>query len=95
MKLRSPLIIAALLGFAATASAQTVVCTPEEALKKAEETAVTINRIAAGNPDKAARLHEQLKALQERDPARGHHGACEAYERIINELNRQDAANGN
>lgn len=95
MKLRSPLIIAALLGCAATASAQTVVCTPEEALRKAEETAITINRIADGNPEKAARLHEQLKALQERDPTRSHHGACEAYERIISELKRQDAANGN
>ena len=95
MKLRSPLIIAALLGCAASASAQIVVCTPEEALRKAEETAVTINRLAAGNPDKAAQLHEQLKALQERAPTRSHHGACEAYERIISELNRQNAASGN
>lgn len=92
MKLRSPLIIAALLGFAATVSAQTVVCTPEAALKKAEETAVTINRIAAGNPAKAERMHEQLKALQERDPTQSHHGACEAYDRIIKELERQDAS---
>ncbi|PRB80584.1 hypothetical protein [Pseudomonas sp. MYb185] len=94
MKLRSPLMFAALLACAATASAQTVVCTPEEALKKAEETAVTINRIAAGNPEKAARLHEQLKALQERDPTRSHHGACEAYDRIIHELEEKNAAGG-
>ncbi|CEA01733.1 hypothetical protein BN1049_00516 [Pseudomonas saudimassiliensis] len=90
MKLRSPLMFAALLGFAATASAQAVICTPEEALKKAEETAVTINRIAAGDPAKAERMHEQLKALQERDPTQSHHGACEAYDRVIKELERQD-----
>lgn len=90
MKLRSQLIFAALLG-AATLSAQAAVCTPEEALKRAEVAAITINRIADGNPEKAAQLHEQLKALQVREPTRSDHGACEAYDRIIEELERQDA----
>lgn len=89
MKLLSPLMLAALLGCATTALATTetpVVCTPEEALKKAEETAVTINRIAGGDAEKAARLHEQLVELQQRDPTRSDHGACEAYDRVIKEL---------
>lgn len=94
MKLRSPLILAALLGFATTALAETetpVICTPEAALLKAEETAVTINRIAAGNAEKAARLHEQLVELQQRDPTRSDHGACEAYDRVIKELESRNA----
>lgn len=94
MKLRSPLILAALLGFATAALADTdtpVVCTPEAALKKAEETAITINRIADGNPEKAARLHEQLLELQQRDPTRSDHGACEAYDRVIKELESRNA----
>ena len=94
MQLRSPLILAALLGFATAALADTqtpVICTPEAALKKAEETAITINRIAAGNAEKAARLHEQLVELQQRDPTRSDHGACEAYDRVIKELERKDA----
>lgn len=88
---RSQLIFAALLG-TATLSAQAAVCTPEEALKRAEVAAVTINRIADGNPEKAAQLHEQLKALQAREPTRSDHGACEAYDRIIEELERHDAS---
>ena len=94
MKLRSPLILAALLGFATAALAETdapVVCTPEAALKKAEETALTINRLAAGDAEKAARLHEQLVQLQERDPTRSDHGACEAYDRVIKELESKNA----
>lgn len=94
MKLRSPLILAALLGLATAASADTdtpVVCTPEAALLKAEETAITINRLADGNAEKAARLHEQLVELQQRDPTRSDHGACEAYDRVIKELERKNA----
>ena len=88
---RSQLIFAALLG-TATLSAQAAVCTPEEALKRAEVAAVTINRIADGNPEKAAQLHEQLKALPAREPTRSDHGACEAYDRIIEELELHDAS---
>ncbi|MFA5678471.1 MAG: hypothetical protein WC953_08715 [Pseudomonas sp.] len=94
MKLRSPLILAALLGLATAVSAETTtptVCTPEEALKKAEETAMTIHRIANGDPDKAARLHEQLKELQQREPTRSDHGACAAYDRVIQELEQKNA----
>lgn len=93
MKLRSPLILAALLGFTTAALADTetpVICTPEAALLKAEETAITINRIADGDAAKAARLHEQLKELQQRDPTRSDHGACEAYDRVIKELERMN-----
>ncbi len=90
MKLRSQLIFAALLGTAAL-STQAAVCTPEEALKRAEVAAITINRIANGNPEKAAQLHESLKALQAREPTRSEHGACEAYNRVIEELERQEA----
>lgn len=93
MKLRAPLILAALLGFATAVSAETVtpaICTPEAALKKAEETAITINRIADGNAEKAALLHEQLKELQQREPTRSDHGACEAYDRVIKELERKN-----
>lgn len=95
MKLRSPLILAALLSCTSAVLADTqtsVVCTPEVALQKAEETAITINRIADGNPEKAARLHEQLKELQQRDPTRSDHGACEAYDRVIKELKRMNEA---
>ncbi len=95
MKLRSPLMLVALLGFAtavaATEAPTPTICTPEEALKKAEETAITINRIAAGNAEKAAQLHEQLKELQEREPTRSDHGACAAYDRVIQELERKNA----
>lgn len=90
MKLRSQLIFAALLG-ATCLSAQAEVCTPEDALKRAEVAAITINRIANGNPEKAAQLHELLKDLQVREPVRSGHGACEAYNRVIEELERQEA----
>lgn len=96
MKLRYSLILAALMACATSVTAQTdapspVICTPEEALRKAEETAITINRIADGNADKAARLHEQLKELQQREPTRSDHGACEAYDRVIKELEQRNA----
>lgn len=99
MKLRAPLILMALLGLTTAVSAETaktdevtttVHCTPEEAVRKAEETAVVIHRITDGNPEKAAHLHEQLQELQRRDPTRSEHGACEAYERIIKELKQQN-----
>lgn len=98
MKLRSPLILVALLGFTTLVSAESVettdtppyVCTPEEALKKAEETAITINEIAAGDAAKAERLHNQLIELQQRDPTRSDHGACEAYDRVIKELREKN-----
>lgn len=67
-------------------------CTPEQAQAKAEEVAETIHRLADGDQEKANRLHEQLLGLQLRDPTRSEHGACEAYDRIIKELEAKAAS---
>lgn len=65
------------------------VCTPEDAQRKAEEAASYINRTADGNPEKANAMHQKLLAFQERDPTMSRHSACEAYQRIIDELKRE------
>lgn len=83
MKILTGLVATALLAMAALPA---YACTPEEAQAKAEEVAETINRLADGNQAKANELHQQLLGLQLRDPTRSDHGACEAYERIIKEL---------
>ncbi|QJD57710.1 hypothetical protein HG264_01695 [Pseudomonas sp. gcc21] len=89
MTIRNSLALACVLSaFALPVSAQT--CTPEDAMRRAEVAAETINRIADNNPEKAAALHEKLLKFQERDPTRDRHSACEAYDRIIAELERKD-----
>lgn len=90
MTIRNSLTIACVLSvFALPSYAQT--CTPEAAMQRAEVAAETINRIADNDPEKAAALHEKLLKFQERDPTRDRHSACEAYDRIIAELERDDA----
>lgn len=76
----------ALAGLFSLLALPALACTPEEAQAKAEEVAETINRLADGDQAKANALHTQLLGLQLRDPTRSDHGACEAYERIIKEL---------
>ncbi|QIB51648.1 hypothetical protein [Pseudomonas sp. OIL-1] len=89
MTIRNNVALACVLSaFALPVSAQT--CTPEDAMHRAEVAAETINRIADNNPEKAAALHEKLLKFQERDPTRDRHSACEAYDRIIAELERED-----
>lgn len=90
MKKRYLAILACALGLASTPA---LACTPEEALVKAEEAAETIHRLADGDAEKANRMHERLLGLQARDPTSDRHTACEAYERVIQELEEQ-AANG-
>ncbi|HDZ57739.1 MAG TPA: hypothetical protein ENI17_01450 [Pseudomonas xinjiangensis] len=65
-------------------------CTPEEATQRAEVAAKTINRVAAGDPEKARALHAKLQALQEREPTSDRHSACEAYDRVIAEVERKE-----
>ena len=94
MKLCSPLMLVTLLSFASASMAETTTaanCTPEELLKKAEETAITINTIAGGDAAKAERLHTQLMELQQRSPAPTEIGACAVYEHIIQELKKNAA----
>ena len=94
MKLCSPLMLVTLLSFATAALADTATpatCTPEELLKKAEETAITINTIAGGDAAKAEQLHTQLMELQRRSPAPSENGACAAYDHIIQELKKNAA----
>ena len=88
MKILTGLVVTALFGMA---SLPAYVCTPEDAQAKAEEVAETINRLADGDQAKANELHKQLLGLQLRDPTRSDHGACEAYERIIKELEAKAA----
>lgn len=86
MKNRYNLIWACTLGLA---SLPALACTPEEALVKAEETAETIHRLANGDPETALKMHEELLRLQARDPTNDRHTACEAYDRVIEELEKQ------
>jgi hypothetical protein len=88
MKILTGLALAGLFSIAALPA---YACTPEEAQAKAEEVAETIHRLADGNQAKANELHTQLLGLQLRDPTRSDHGACEAYERIIKELEAKAA----
>ena len=89
MTIRNSLAIACVLSaFALPTYAQT--CTPEDAIQRAEVAAETINRMADNDPEKAAALHQKLLDFQERDPTRDRHSACEAYDRIIAELERED-----
>ena len=86
MKILTGLAVAGLFSIAALPA---YACTPEEAQAKAEEVAETIHRLADGDQAKANEL--QLLGLQLRDPTRSDHGACEAYERIIKELEAKAA----
>tara|TARA_R110000796_G_scaffold186168_2_gene303056 strand:- start:18407 stop:18676 length:270 start_codon:yes stop_codon:yes gene_type:complete len=88
MKILTGLAVAGLFSIAALPA---YACTPEEAQAKAEEVAETIHRLADGDQAKANELHTQLLGLQLRDPTRSDHGACEAYERIIKELEAKAA----
>ncbi|MEH6500774.1 MAG: hypothetical protein V7751_15420 [Pseudoalteromonas distincta] len=88
MKILTGLALAGLFSIAALPA---YACTPEEAQAKAEEVAETIHRLADGDQAKANELHTQLLGLQLRDPTRSDHGACEAYERIIKELEAKAA----
>ncbi|MFT6616722.1 MAG: hypothetical protein ACJAXR_002725 [Halopseudomonas sp.] len=86
----SSLITAGLLGlFTLPASAA---CTADDAVAKAEEVAATVHRIADGDPVKANELYEQLVALQLRNPTTDAHDPCEAYDRIVDELEKQNGA---
>ena len=88
MKILTGLAVAGLFSIAALPA---YACTPEEAQAKAEEVAEAIHRLADGDQAKANELHTQLLGLQLRDPTRSDHGACEAYERIIKELEAKAA----
>lgn len=90
MKTLSSLIVAGLLSIAALPSY--AACTDDEAVAKAEEVAETVHRLAGGDPVKANELYEQLVALQLRNPTTDEHDPCEAYDRIIEELEAQNAA---
>ena len=86
MKSRYSIVLACALGLV---SLPALACTPEDALAKAEEAAETIHRLADGDPEKALALHEELLRLQARDPTNDRHTACEAYERVIQELEQK------
>lgn len=89
MKTIPSLIIASVLSvFSLTASAA---CTNEDAVAKAAEVAETVHRLANGDPVKANQLYEQLVALQLRNPTTDEHDPCEAYDRIVEELEKQNA----
>lgn len=88
MKILTGLALTALFGMA---SLPAYACTPEDVQAKAEELAETIHRLADGDPVKANKLYQQLLELQVRDPTRSDHGACEAYDRIIKELEENAA----
>ncbi len=89
MNIRNSLTLVAVMTIA-TLPAYAAVCSPEDAMHRAEEAAETINRIADGNPEKAAALHQKLQRFQERDPTSSQHDACEAYNRIIAEVEREE-----
>ena len=86
MKNRYNLVLACALGLA---SVSALGCTTEEELGEAEETAETIHRLADGDPETALEMHEELLRLQARDPTNDRHTACEAYDRVIEELKKQ------
>jgi hypothetical protein len=89
MKTLPSLITAGLISlFALPASAA---CTADDAVAKAEEVAETVHRVADGDPVKANELYEQLVALQLRNPTTDEHDPCEAYDRIVEELEKQNA----
>ncbi|MFN3580380.1 MAG: hypothetical protein ACK4VV_07890 [Pseudomonas sp.] len=76
----------ALIGLFSMTALPAMACSLDEINAKAEEVAETINRLADNNPEKARALNEQLLELQREDPTRSDHGACEAYQRIIDKL---------
>ena len=65
---------------------------PEEAIAKGEHLAQLIYDRTKDQPGKAEELNARLKALQEQDPANGRYDSCQGYQRIIDELNAEDAA---
>lgn len=76
----------ALIGLLSMTALPAMACSLEEINAKAEEAAETINRLADNDPEKARALNEKLLELQREDPTRSDHGACEAYQRIIDKL---------
>ena len=64
----------------------------EDAIAKGEHLAQLIYDRTKDQPGKAEELNARLKALQEQDPANGRYDSCQGYQRIIDELNAEDAA---
>ncbi|WP_373186338.1 hypothetical protein [Halopseudomonas sp.] len=90
MKIIPSLMVATLLSISAVPAF--AACTAEDAVTKAEEVAETVHRLADGDPVKANELYEQLVALQLRNPTTDEHDPCEAYDRIVEELEKQNTA---
>lgn len=90
MKIIPSLMVATLLSISAVPAF--AACTAEDAVAKAEEVAETVHRLADGDPVKANELYEQLVALQLRNPTTDEHDPCEAYDRIVEELEKQNTA---
>lgn len=88
MKILPSLITATLLSISAAPAF--AACTAEDAVAKAEEVAETVHRLAGGDPVKANELYEQLVELQLRNPTTDEHDPCEAYDRIVKELEKQN-----
>ena len=82
----------ALGGLLGLSSISALACTPEEAIAKGEHLAQLIYDRTKDQPGKAEELNARLKALQEQDPANGRYDSCQGYQRIIDELNAEDAA---
>lgn len=69
-------------------------CTPEVTMKKGAELASTLQRVANGDADMLKRINERLVELQTTDPTRSGHSACEAYERLIREIEKLESDSG-
>ena len=75
----------------AAAPAMADECTSDDAMKKGAELAATLDRVAYGDAEMLQRINERLIALQVEDPTRSGHTACEAYDRIIKEVEKLEA----
>jgi hypothetical protein len=63
-------------------------CTPEEATAKAERLANKIDAITLDDPQRAALLRQELKALSPETSAQELQDSCEVYDQRLRELDQ-------
>lgn len=71
-------------------SGPVLACTPEEATAKAEQLAEKVAQITEQDPERAAKLHQEMEQEGGETEAKDLRTDCEAYEQRLRELDEID-----
>lgn len=68
-------------------------CTPEEATAKAEQLAAKVARITEQDPERAAKLNQEMEDEGVETQAKDLRSDCEAYDQRLRDLDKVDKQN--